>query len=142
MASTSSIWVSLSCLGMAPRRGVFRQGTNLPGAHSADFDALRAAAFAGNDSNSRGGYLQTRGEKAAKGIVRTPLDRWGGQTHLQRALPFAVNRIAARPRHYAHGESRGTAFTGNLDHAARPRLWLSSLRASFPGGPPRGSARP
>lgn len=45
-----------------------------------------------------------RRQETAERLIRAIVHRRCRQTDFQRALPFAVNRVAARPRHHADNE--------------------------------------
>src|SRR5580692_8808702 len=63
-----------------------------------DCDALVAAIFAGDDSNSREGHVQTPGEKASERFIRAAFQGRRGETDFQRAGVIAFDGVAARPR--------------------------------------------
>jgi hypothetical protein len=75
--------------------GACRKRRDLVARDSGNCHAFRAAFLARDDSNSRNWHIQTLGQQAPQGVVRAIFQRGRGEPNLQRALVFALNRIAA-----------------------------------------------
>lgn len=77
---------------------------------AANLDALRAAAFAGEDSNSREGDVQMLRKNSPTRLVGAVIYRRRGQAHTERSFPLAFDGVAARPRLHPHGENHRPRF--------------------------------
>src|SRR5271156_489745 len=91
-------------------------------------DALCAAFFARDDSNSPNWHIQTLGEDAAERFVRAIFDGRRREPDFQRATMLTLNRIAARARDDAHREYDAAIALDDFDQGRGIKVWVDARR--------------
>jgi hypothetical protein len=72
-----------------------KQRFDLLARHACNGDAFRAAMFAAQNSNSRLGPFQKRGEEFAQSFVGAIFDGWSAEANLHGAFDYTGDLIAA-----------------------------------------------